>query len=69
MENIPTQNSESNSSHEVPLVLYIAVHTSKSQTPNNARCLNMHIKHMSENVEAEMGKSHPGTHHEGPEGE
>jgi dihydroneopterin aldolase len=69
MENVPTQSNESNSSHELPHVLYITVHISKPQTPNNARYVNMHIKHTSENVEAKMGKSHPGTRHKGPEGE
>jgi hypothetical protein len=42
MENVPTQNSESNSSPEFALVSYIKVHTSKSQTPNNVKYIKVH---------------------------
>jgi len=43
MENVPTQNNESNSSPELALILYTKVHTSKSQTLNIVKYINMYI--------------------------
>jgi hypothetical protein len=60
---------ESNNSPELALLLYIKVHISKSETPNNVTRIKMHIKYTSGNIESEMGKSHPDICHEGLEEE